>query len=244
MCIDCTILGTQLESFGEPNRPSSLYNLHPFVGLSRECIRRRMYCTKFRFVVVTFIFTSSMTSYLGRYNLSLAIVHMTLPLNETIVATVTAQNSTTTTLYSDVCPVNSSAPILHHSANGHEALANMHPPSPTAPQGDRRFQWSQTERGTILSAFFCGYGIMQIPAGRMSERFGPRIPWSMAVIGTGLLTLAEPLCANYYVWLFVVCRVLMGMMQSPVMSGSIGLIARWIPQKERRLVLYSVSVTN
>ena len=39
----------------------------------------------------------------------------------------------------------------------------------------RAFQFSQTQMGTVFSAFVLGYTLFQVPGGMLADRFGPRL---------------------------------------------------------------------
>lgn len=39
----------------------------------------------------------------------------------------------------------------------------------------QRYEWDEATRSAILSSFFWGYVITQIPAGHLAQKFGPRI---------------------------------------------------------------------
>jgi MFS family permease len=57
------------------------------------------------------------------------------------------------------------------------------------------FDLSDTQKGLALSAFFWSYTVLQIPSGKLVDRFGVRTPyiigyvlWSLASAGTALST--------------------------------------------------------
>jgi MFS family permease len=74
--------------------------------------------------------------------------------------------------------------------------------------------WSSTEKGTILSAFFWGYMVMQIPAGILASRYGPSYLLAGSIFTCGVLTALTPLAAIYGGWISVeVTRILQGLLQ-------------------------------
>ena len=67
-----------------------------------------------------------------------------------------------------------------------------------------------TLKGWILSAFFYGYLLTQIPGGWLAERIGGKWVFGVGVVMTSLLTLFTPLAAFTNVWLLVAVRVMEG----------------------------------
>ena len=64
--------------------------------------------------------------------------------------------------------------------------------------------------GLILSAFFFGYVITQIPGGWLSMRFGGKKVLGFGVLFAALLSLITPFVARTNVYLLVIVRGLMG----------------------------------
>lgn len=60
----------------------------------------------------------------------------------------------------------------------------MSPASPlqTPHTGEHRFSWDSREQGFVLSAFFYGYVLTQIPFGLMAKRWG-----ALRFLGYGML---------------------------------------------------------
>lgn len=96
-----------------------------------------------------------------------------------------------------------------------------------------KFDWNEKTQGLILGAFFWGYFLLQVPGGRMAERFGPRILASTGIIGTGVINLLTPILAPHYI-VFLGSRVVLGFFQAMVFPSAFQLTTRWIPDEERR----------
>ena len=64
--------------------------------------------------------------------------------------------------------------------------------------------------GWVLSAFFFGYVLTQIPGGWLSERIGGRWIYGIGIVMTAVLTLLTPVVAYISVWLLIAVRVLEG----------------------------------
>lgn len=85
--------------------------------------------------------------------------------------------------------------------------------------------------GVILSAFFWGYTVMQIPAGWFADRFGPGktilgsgILWGVFQILTGFLNSSTA---------FMAIRALLGASEAPIYPASSKLQSVWLTKNER-----------
>ncbi|MGH6677043.1 MAG: MFS transporter, partial [Xanthobacteraceae bacterium] len=92
---------------------------------------------------------------------------------------------------------------------------------------------SYSRMGLLLSVFAWSYGLAQIPAGVLVDRFGPR--W---ILGAGLvLWSAAQIAASFVGSLaqFVAARVALGIGESPMYVGGTRVCADWFAPKERAL---------
>jgi MFS transporter, ACS family, L-galactonate transporter len=92
---------------------------------------------------------------------------------------------------------------------------------------------SYSEMGLLLSAFAWSYGLAQIPAGILVDRFGPRrtlgagmILWSIAQLAAGLVGSLNQ---------FLSARVALGFGESPMYIGGTSVCAAWFPLRRRAL---------
>ncbi|XP_050679097.1 putative inorganic phosphate cotransporter isoform X3 [Leptidea sinapis] len=96
------------------------------------------------------------------------------------------------------------------------------------------FSWEQTIRDTILSSFFWGYIVLQIPSGVLAGRFGGKYLVFASMIVTGIVNLFTPMLATKGDWIAVcACRILMGLAQGMLYPSVHGLIGAWAPLTER-----------
>ena len=56
-----------------------------------------------------------------------------------------------------------------------------------------QFGWSKTDQGAILSAFFIGYVVGQLPGGVLTLRFGGSAVFLVGIFVTAVLTLLTPI---------------------------------------------------
>jgi sugar phosphate permease len=92
---------------------------------------------------------------------------------------------------------------------------------------------SATEIGALLSIFSLVYGLAQLPAGRLLDRFGGRVVlgtamlfWSLAQMITGIVSSFGSL---------VLTRVTLGIGEAPFFPGGVKVIRDWYSPPERGL---------
>jgi MFS transporter, ACS family, L-galactonate transporter len=101
------------------------------------------------------------------------------------------------------------------------------------PQIHHELSLSYDQLGLLLSAFAWSYGLAQIPAGTLIDRFGPRrtlglglILWSIAQIGaTFVRSLGQ----------FIAARVALGLGESPMYIGGARVCTDWFAADQRAL---------
>lgn len=96
------------------------------------------------------------------------------------------------------------------------------------------FDWSESTQGLLLSAFYYGYALTQVPGGMLSERYGGKWVLGVGLLSTAIFTLLTPVVvkAGGAVWLFIL-RLLQGMGEGPTMPALMIVLSRWIPPAER-----------
>nr|XP_018898751.1 PREDICTED: putative inorganic phosphate cotransporter isoform X2 [Bemisia tabaci] len=101
--------------------------------------------------------------------------------------------------------------------------------------------WDEKMKGTILSSFFWGYLLLQIPGGQMAEKFGPKYVLITAVGVAGILTILTPYAAinGGFYWM-VLSRILQGAAQGFCYPATNFFLAKWAPLPERGRLVTSV----
>lgn len=100
-----------------------------------------------------------------------------------------------------------------------------------------QFGWSNTRRGWVLSAFFAGYLVAQVPGGWLVNRFGGRIVMGVSLLWWSLMTLVTPLAAFGSFALLITARILMGIGEAAVTPCLYNLASRWLLPHERSRAL-------
>jgi ACS family glucarate transporter-like MFS transporter len=100
-----------------------------------------------------------------------------------------------------------------------------------APTIQKEYGFSLVEMSLILTSFSWTYAALQVPAGWLAEKFGPRRALFWANMLWSVLTAATPL--GFSVTSFVGIRALLGAGQSADWPASILALKKWFPVRER-----------
>ncbi|XP_053697826.1 putative inorganic phosphate cotransporter isoform X2 [Sabethes cyaneus] len=96
------------------------------------------------------------------------------------------------------------------------------------------FDWDQKTQSIILSSFFWGYVVTQIPAGQMAQRFGAKILLLFSLGICSSLAVLTPICAHIGgSKLLVGLRILQGLSQGFIFPSTHTLLSKWAPVSER-----------
>lgn len=93
------------------------------------------------------------------------------------------------------------------------------------------FHLTPAQQGLILSGFSWSYALMQIPAGRLIDRFGERIMFGASVLVWSLFTGLTAVASSFGV-LFGL-RLGLGVGEAGAYPSSAKTVARWFPPRER-----------
>jgi MFS family permease len=73
------------------------------------------------------------------------------------------------------------------------------------------FDWSKSTKSSLLSSFFYGYAITQIPGGWLADRIGGRRVYGTALAISGIATLLMPVGARTNIIMLYVLRIVVGL---------------------------------
>lgn len=118
------------------------------------------------------------------------------------------------------------------------------------PQIMNDFRLTQTQMGTVFSAFLWGYTAMQIPSGLLADRVRTRIVFGMVTLAWLALTVATAAVRSVRtispMTLFVVLRVLFGIVAAPTYPAATRAVATAFPAamhgRANGLVLASIGI--
>ncbi|MFT4280856.1 MFS transporter [Microbacterium sp.] len=93
------------------------------------------------------------------------------------------------------------------------------------------FHLTPTEQGLILSAFSWSYALMQIPAGRLIDRFGERLMFGASVLVWSVFTGLTAIASSFGVLLGL--RLGLGIGEAGAYPSSAKTVARWFNPRQR-----------
>ena len=202
-----------MSSNGRANGESRGRNGHVLVweqsGLEEEDrpAHKRRTLVGSRHVVTFMLFLGMANAYVMRTNMSVAIVAMV--------------NHTAITEDHDI-PTSECG--YDNAVNGSSAKSSS---------SDGEFVWDSTMQGYLLSSFFYGYVITQIPFGILAKRYGSKYFLGVGMLINSVFGLLVPMSARSgYYWLMVV-RFIQGLGEGPIVPCTHAMLAKWIPPNER-----------
>ena len=93
--------------------------------------------------------------------------------------------------------------------------------------------WNELQYGNIVAAFNAAYALGLLFAGRIMDRFGTRVGYSLALSIWSLAAMAHALASSAFG--FGVARAALGVGEAGNFPAAIKTIAEWFPKKERAL---------
>ncbi|MGO4879926.1 MAG: MFS transporter [Bryobacteraceae bacterium] len=100
------------------------------------------------------------------------------------------------------------------------------------------FHITDLQLGPVFSAFLLGYALCQAPAGRLADRFGPRLVLMLGTLWWGIFTALTAMLPATMAGLLpalLAVRFTLGAGEAVLFPASNRLVANWIPSKERGL---------
>lgn len=159
-----------------------------------------------------------MLNYALRVNLTIAIVEMVQPQNNTQTPEDTI--TTTETLSENVTSSN----IAAFTADDKNRIEDIY---------EDKFPWDSYQQNFVLGCFFWGYILTELPGGRLAELIGGRRVFGHSMLWASLLTLITPLAAHLNYVVLIIVRVVLGFMLGASWPAIHPLAAVWIPPMER-----------
>ena len=96
-----------------------------------------------------------------------------------------------------------------------------------------QFGWTEEGYGHIVLAFQFAYGASLLFVGKLIDRLGSRIGFTLAVLFWSASAMAHAAASS--VWQFAIARFSLGVGESGSFPASIKAVAEWFPKKERAL---------
>ena len=102
-----------------------------------------------------------------------------------------------------------------------------------APDLRRSIGWNDIDYGYIVTAFQAAYAIGMVVVGRLMDRLGTKVGYSVAITVWSLAAMAHALARS--VIGFAIARFSLGLGESGNFPAAIKTVAEWFPKKERAL---------
>ncbi|XP_023310544.1 putative inorganic phosphate cotransporter isoform X1 [Anoplophora glabripennis] len=110
------------------------------------------------------------------------------------------------------------------------AMVSTNPPNkniPTYPE------WAD-EKNVILSSFFWGYIVFQSVAGMIAKKYGAKYLLGIGMFVNSVFCLIMPYFGSQFGYQgVIVCRVIQGLTQGPLLPCCHNLLSKWLPLQER-----------
>jgi MFS family permease len=107
----------------------------------------------------------------------------------------------------------------------------------------REFGLTETQLGSVYSAFLLGYTLLMIPGGWLADRLGPRRTVTMVALFTAVFTTATALAgtgltggAPAALTLLLLIRFALGVSTAPIYPAAARMNSNWMPIHKRALV--------
>ena len=108
--------------------------------------------------------------------------------------------------------------------------------------GPPEFDWDPKMQGFLLSSFFYGYLITQVPGGYLSSKYGGKNLFGLGILMTALFTLITPVTARWSPYALAVVRMFEGLFEGVTFPCMHAIWGKWAPPFERsKLVTISMS---
>lgn len=96
------------------------------------------------------------------------------------------------------------------------------------------FAWNEQTQSLVLSSFFWGYILTQIPGGQVAEKKGAKFVLLVSLLVSAIVAIITPVCTSLGGWeAMCALRVISGMCQGVVYPSVHTLLSKWIPASER-----------
>lgn len=105
----------------------------------------------------------------------------------------------------------------------------------------KQFDYSETQQGLLLSAFFGSYILLQVLAGSYAKRYGPKWFLVVSLIGSTTITFLTPFIADF-IWIFICSRILLGFLQSAWFPSGFVLVMNWMPKSDQTFAIAALNV--
>jgi MFS family permease len=112
--------------------------------------------------------------------------------------------------------------------------------SVVAPKLMDELGWTENQKGKVLSSFFWGYTVGQLPASRITQIYGAKLTFGLAIFIPSLLTLFVPWACEYSYMAALAMRVVIGLFQSSCFPSIYHFLPKWAPSAEKTIIISTI----
>jgi len=96
--------------------------------------------------------------------------------------------------------------------------------------------WTDSEKGLMLSSFYMGYAVGQVPAALVAAK-RPKLMFGLAIILPSFLTLFIPVVSRASYPAAIILRTLVGFTESATFPAAYSFFQFWVPKDEKALMI-------
>ena len=109
--------------------------------------------------------------------------------------------------------------------------------SVAAQQMRTELNWCETQKGLVLSSFYWGYALGQLPASYFALLNGAKFIFGMSVLIPSVLTLLFPLAAEKSFELALLVRMSIGLVEACCFPAVFHFFPHWIPEQDKTIMV-------
>ena len=114
------------------------------------------------------------------------------------------------------------------NVNSSDCIANEVNKTSTTTFPGEKFDWDSDVQSQVLSSFFYGYILTQIPAGILATKYGGKWIYGTSLFIAAIFSILGPIAAKVDYRLFMVTRIIQGLAEGVVFPCMNTLIAQWV----------------
>lgn len=104
--------------------------------------------------------------------------------------------------------------------------------------------WSDADKAWVLSSFYWGYAIGQLPAGWLTQQYGAKQVLAGSIFFPAILTMLIPVVSEYSYYLLLLVCALRGLFSSGTFPSCYYFFSNWVPKAEKTKLVTTVMGGN
>ena len=103
-----------------------------------------------------------------------------------------------------------------------------------------KFNWTEAQRGLVLSSFYWGYTLGQVPISRYMQYHEAKLIYGLAILIPSILTIFVPAACHTNFALTLLIRSLIGFLQSATFPCVYHFLPSWVPLNEKTIMVATI----